>query len=71
VRKFSRRAREYILAYHTLHLQQPPSSTSNEADTHLITPMKIEALVKDFKTHRCALDFDKGFIKAVITKEEV
>jgi hypothetical protein len=74
VRKFSRRAREYILAYHTLHSQQqqqPPSSASSETDTHLITPMKIEALVKDFKTHRCALDFDKGFIKAVITKEEV
>jgi hypothetical protein len=42
-----------------------------QTDTCLITPMKIEALFKDFKTHRCELDIDKGFIKAVITEEEV
>ena len=23
----------------------------------------VESMVKDFKTHRCALDFDKKFIK--------
>jgi hypothetical protein len=32
----------------------------------MATPVKIEKLVKAFKTHRCALDFDKGFIKANI-----
>jgi len=73
VRKFSRRARLYILAYQALHSleenrEQQPSTTSRDA--HQITPMKIESLVKDFKTHRCALDFDKGFIKTVITKKE-
>jgi len=73
VRKFSRRARQYILAYQALHSleeneEQQPSTTSGDA--HQITPMKIESLVKDFKTHRCALDFDKGFIKTVITKKE-
>lgn len=25
---------------------------------------EIERLVKDFKTHRCALDFDRGFVAA-------
>ena len=30
-------------------------------------PVKIEQLTKDFKRHRCALDFDKGFINMVIT----
>jgi len=73
VRKFSRWARQYILAYQALHSleengEQQPSTTSGDA--HQITPMKIESLVKDFKTHRCALDFDKGFIKTVITKKE-
>jgi hypothetical protein len=73
VRKFSRKARQYILAYQALHSleengEQQPSTTSGDA--HQITPMKIESLVKDFKTHRCALDFDKGFIKTVITKKE-
>jgi hypothetical protein len=56
--KFSKRAREYICAYHTLHKEQD--------ETHLdpvVTPMKIEKLVKEFKTHRCTLDFDYSFIK--------
>ena len=35
-------------------------------DAYLITPDKIESLIKDFKMHRCALDFDKGFIKATM-----
>ncbi len=30
----------------------------------------IESLVKKFKTHRCALDFDHGFVKAAIKEEE-
>jgi hypothetical protein len=45
--KFSKRACEYICAYHTLHKEQD--------ETHLdpvVTPMKIEKLVKEFKTHR-------------------
>jgi hypothetical protein len=56
--KFSKRAREYICAYHTLHKEQQ--------ETHLpdpvVTPMKVEKLVKEFKTHRSALDFDYSFI---------
>ena len=28
------------------------------------TPVKVEKMVKLFKTHRCALDFDHGFCKA-------
>jgi dihydropteroate synthase len=74
VRKFLQRARQYILAYQALHSQeeseqQQPSTTSR--DTHQITPMKIESLVKDFKTHRCVLDFDKGFIKTVIQRKSL
>ncbi len=56
--KFSKHAREYICAYHTLHKEQD--------ETHLdpvVTPMKIEKLVKEFKMHCCALDFDYSFIK--------
>jgi hypothetical protein len=29
-------------------------------------PVKIEALAKQFKTHRGALDFDHAFIKTVL-----
>ena len=67
IRKFSRRARQYVLAYHALHSEQQQQISTEQSETYLITPMKIESLVKKFKTHRCALDFDKGFIKAAIT----
>jgi hypothetical protein len=58
-----------VLAYHALHSeqQQQQQTSTEQSETYLITPMKIESLVKKFKTHRCALDFDKGFIKAAIT----
>ena len=40
------------------------TTATTSSDAYLIIPDKIESLIKDFKTHRCALDFDKGFIKA-------
>jgi len=39
-------------------------------DSNAATPVNIEKLVKDFKTHQCALDFNKGFIIASIIKRE-
>ena len=66
VRKFSQRACEYICAYHALHQgisSAEPEDTTSIGDK-VVTPVKIEKLVKAFKTHGCALDFDKGFIKA-------
>jgi hypothetical protein len=35
-----------------------------------ITPAKIEHMVKEFKTHRCAMDFDSAFIKSIMVKKE-
>jgi hypothetical protein len=29
------------------------------------TPVKVEKMLKRFKTHRCAMDFDSSFCKAV------
>jgi hypothetical protein len=77
VRSFSRRARQYILAYHALNLQQQQQA-SGEADNIVstlqnkvqITPAKIEHMVKEFKSHRCAMDFDGAFIKSVMVKKE-
>ncbi len=61
--KFSKRAREYICAYHTIMQKESEAATP---DTHLndpmVTPMKIEKFVKEFKMHRCALDIDYSFI---------
>jgi hypothetical protein len=69
-RKFSQRAREYIQAYHTLHeksqeREDQQQHTTGTTTTYNITLDKIH-LIKDFKTHRCTLDFDNGFIKATM-----
>jgi hypothetical protein len=63
IMKFSKQAQEYICAYHTI---MPKEIEAAKPVTHLndpmVTPMKIEKLVKEFKTHHCALDFDYSFI---------
>jgi hypothetical protein len=64
VRTFSKRAREYICAYHVLH-EQMIQEYKTDDETSAV-PVKIEALAKQFKTHRCALDFDHAFIKTVL-----
>jgi len=77
VQKFSKRARKYICAYHTVWQQkQESTANSNEEvdspkDEAIAIPVKIKKLVKMFKTHCCALDFDQGFITALhIVKNE-
>jgi hypothetical protein len=63
IMKFSKQAWEYICAYHTIMQKESEAATS---DTHLndpiLTPMKIEKLIKESKAHCCELDFDYSFI---------
>jgi hypothetical protein len=61
VRKLSRRARAYICAYFALH-----ESKRNGDGTPLLTLPLIERLVKAFKTHRAAVDFDAGFVNSFV-----
>ena len=70
IRKFSKQASQYICAYHSMWQQQQPqqnpttnSDTSANSETSSGSLANIEKLVKQFKTHRCALDFDCKFIK--------
>ena len=58
VRRFSRRARRYICSYFVMHDQMAEGDVQMKVNLE-----KIEDLVKQFKTHRCALDFDKKFIE--------
>ena len=66
-RKFSRRAREYIVAYHLLS-QGGSNSDASAANLRSFSdvPVKVEKLLKEFKTHRSASDFAKGFITSVM-----
>jgi hypothetical protein len=74
VRLFSKRARRYIMAYHTMHNvhihDERPMETKEPKDLLAVTPMLIEKMVKTFKTHRCAMDFDHGFIQSIIKTDD-
>jgi len=70
VRKFCRRARRYMLAYVTL-AKADMDEVNNflgidvskwDANQDRSAPIKVEKLTKEMKNHRCAYDFDKGFI---------
>jgi hypothetical protein len=62
IRKLSRRARAYICAYYSLY-----ESKNRGIDTTKLTlPLIIERVIKTFKTHRAALDFDAGFVNGFV-----
>ena len=79
VEKFASRARAYICTSHHLEqmsLQNKAADaiTVNENSTSDAAPAgalkqellysEIERLMKAFKGHRCALDFDRGFVNS-------
>jgi hypothetical protein len=65
VGKFAGRARAYICANFELNRQQQNQDVNDNAlerqQAHFVD---IERLMKSFKTHQCALDFDSGFIRS-------
>lgn len=64
-RKFSRRARQYALAYKALEL----APLKNEKTLQPVTSHQlIEKIIKNCKTHRCASDFDHGYINEVVSE---
>ncbi len=56
--KFSKRAQEYIMSYNMIWQQQNLQQQPSQDDATVTTPMIIEKLVKEFKNHQCALDFE-------------
>jgi hypothetical protein len=65
VRKLSRRARSYICAYYALH--QRKQLNKDDDNTPTLTLPLIERLLKEFKTHRAAVDFDAGFVNSFVS----
>jgi hypothetical protein len=70
IEKFAARARAYICRYHHLehHKQQGAGARSQNAENRKepkqqeLLYSEIERLTKAFRGHRCALDFDWGFV---------
>ena len=64
-RMFSRRARQYMVAYYSLD-----NLKDEEAETNTTNPLMsaylIERVVKQYKTHRSAADFDSGYVNKVV-----
>jgi hypothetical protein len=60
IRKFARRARQYLMAYHAIDTLQVDEQTQHDCTTH--GPVALTKLIGQFKTHRCAFDFDYKFI---------
>ena len=67
VRKLSRRARAYICAYYSLY--ESKNKGADDTPPTLTLPL-IERLVKAFKTHRAAIDFDAGFVNGFVPQLE-
>ena len=64
IRKFARRARQYLIAYHAIDTGQV--STEIQHDCSKYGPVVLEKLVGKFRvmhrTHRSAMDFDFKFV---------
>ena len=66
-RKFSKRARKYMLAYQALDSDEIKEQTTTE--TTGISKQMIEKMIKIVSSHRAALDFDRRYLDRIITKE--
>ena len=60
IRKFARRARQYMMAYHAIDTEQLDEQTHHDFTMH--GPVALTKLMGEFKTHRCAFDFDYKFV---------
>ena len=62
-------AHHYIYAYHKLWQQQQQNDANSESmhdndGSNGMPLINVKKLVKKFKMHQCALDFDHAFCKA-------
>ena len=72
VRSFSKRARAYICAYYAFEkekiarrdnqdLLKETDAQDEDLEKGSLEYWKIEQMAQQFRTHRCAFDFDRGF----------
>jgi hypothetical protein len=61
VRKFSRRARAYMMAYYTVHFSSNSGQQELENKEQASVVVKVERLMKHYKSHQSATYFDTKF----------
>ena len=72
IRKCDRKARNYVQAYYSLEVlgfDEGKKQTST-GETAVVSLEKIERFQKNFRTHRCAIDFDHKFCASLVTSED-
>ena len=69
IQKFAARARAYICTYH--HLHQSMAKDGNQNLDWGLLYAEIERIMKLVKGHRCALDFDRGFVNSELKETTV
>jgi hypothetical protein len=78
IEKFAARARAYICTYHHLENRKGPGDARSQNSENLEEPKQqellyseIERLTKAFRGHRCALDFDRGFVHSELKEAKM
>ena len=69
VRKFSKRARDYMLAYRAFETDEMKGGMKDGRKQLEITHDMIEKMKKVVSSHRAALDHDKGYLDRIIKEE--
>lgn len=67
IRRFSKRARQYMLSYQSLEKHDENENESNIVG-QCISQQKIEKMKLLLKSHRAAIDFDKNFVVQSVTE---
>jgi hypothetical protein len=65
IQKFAKWARHYILGYSAIHRASIGNDQQDNENSEQILPAKLEQTVQKVKNHRCAMDSDHGFCKAI------
>jgi len=60
-----------LAATGSAHTQQQPHNENPLAQKQKLQFIKIEKLMKQFRSHRCALDFDANFVTSLLKEERI
>ena len=69
VRKFSKRARDYMQAYRAFETDEMKEGMVEDGKVLTITHKMIEKMKKVVSSHRAALDHDKSYLDKIIKEE--